>query len=178
MNKAFSPRTFFIISAIFIAAFSRFIPHPNNFTALGAIALFAGATLNKRWLSLIVPMAAMFITDMYFGFHPTMWATYGSMALITMIGWAISGRQNVKSIAIASVVSVFLFFVITNGAMWVVSFYLPEPFYSTDAKGLANSFIEGLPFLTNSMISQVLYTGLLFGAFHAARVYRPSLVRA
>lgn len=178
MNKVFTPRAIFVISAILIAAFSRFIPHPFNFTAVGAMALFAGATLNNRWLSILVPVAALFITDIFFQFHPTMWATYGSMALITMIGWSISKRQNFVSITTASLISVFLFFVITNAAMWVVGFYSPISFYSLDAAGLADSLILGLPFLGNTIISQLLYTGVLFGAFHYVRVRKPALVRA
>lgn len=178
MSKAFSPRALFVISAIVIAAFSRFIPHPSNFTAVGAMALFAGATLNNRWLSLIVPVASLFVTDIFFGFHNTMWATYGSMMLITILGWAIAERQNFGTIASAGIVSVFLFYVITNGAMWVVSFYEPAPLYSTDAAGLSNALLEGLPFLGNTIISQFFYMAVLFGAFHAARVYRPALVRA
>lgn len=178
MNKIFTPRILFVISAVFIAAFSRFIPHPFNFTAVGAMALFAGATMGNRWLSLVVPVAALFITDIFFDFHPTMWATYSSMALITMIGWVIRDRQNFITVTAASLVSVFLFFIITNAAMWVVGFYTTPAFYTQDAKGLADSIIMGIPFMGNTVISQLFYTAVLFGAFHGIRVWKPSLVRA
>lgn len=178
MNKVFTPRAIFVISAVLIAAFSRFIPHPFNFTAVGAMALFAGATMGNRWLSLLVPVAALFITDIFFDFHPTMWATYGSMMLIAMIGWFIRDRQNFLTITAGSLLSVFVFFVITNAAMWVVGFYSPTSFYTKDAAGLADSLLLGIPFLGNTVLSQLFYTAVLFGSFHAIRVWKPTLVRA
>jgi hypothetical protein len=177
MNKLFTPRAFFVISAILIAAFSRFIPHPYNFTAVGAIALFAGATMSNRWLSLIIPMAAMFLTDLFFTFHNTMWATYSAMALTSMIGWAIRDRQNFITIAMGSLVSALLFFFITNAAMWVVGFFIPDGFYTRDFAGLVNSIVQGIPYMSNTIISQLIYTGILFGAFHTVRVWKPTLVR-
>ncbi|MBM4167452.1 MAG: hypothetical protein FJ218_11125, partial [Ignavibacteria bacterium] len=39
---------------ILLAAFSRILPHPPNFTPVSAIALFGGVYLEKRW-SILVP---------------------------------------------------------------------------------------------------------------------------
>lgn len=44
---------------VLAAAFSRLIPHPWNFTAVGAMALFAGAYFSAKKYSLIVPLAAI-----------------------------------------------------------------------------------------------------------------------
>jgi hypothetical protein len=178
MNKTLSPRTLFVISAVALAALTRILPHPPNFTAVGAMALFAGATLSNRWLSLLMPMAALFITDLILGFHNTMWAVYGAVGITTMIGWAIRNRQNFITIAGGSLVSVMMFFFITNASMWVVGFYTPNSFYSQDAAGLGLALEAGIPFLTNDVLSSLLYTGILFGTFHAIRVWKPTLVRA
>ena len=132
----------------------------------------------NRWLSLLVPMVALFITDIFLGFHNTMWATYGAMGLTTMIGWLIRDRQNFLTITGGSILSVFLFFIITNAAMWVVGFFVPNGFYTQDAAGLSASILAGIPFLNNSILSQLIYTGVLFGAFHGIRVWKPALVRA
>lgn len=178
MSKVFTPRAIFVISAVLIAAFSRFLPHPVNFTAVGAMALFAGATMSNRWLSLLIPMLAMFITDIFFTFHNTMWATYSAMGIATMIGWFIRDRQNAITILTGSLVSALVFFFITNAAMWVVGFYTPNGFYTRDFAGLVNSIVQGVPYMGNTIASQLLYTGLLFGSFHAIRVWKPTLVRA
>lgn len=178
MNKVLSPRMIFVLTAIAIAAMTRILPHPSNFTAVGAMALFAGATMSNRWLSLLIPAAALFVTDIFLGFHNTMWAVYGAMALTTMIGWMIRNRQNFITITGGSLIAVMLFFLITNSAMWVVGFFTTGGFYSQNAAGLIESVVAGIPFLGNSLLSQLVYTGVLFGAFHAVRVYKPTLVRA
>ena len=168
----------FVISAVLIAAVTRFIPHAPNFTAISAMALFAGATLSNRWLSLIVPMAAMGLTDLFYEAHNTMWAVYGALVLTTMIGWTIREKQNALTIGAASIVAIGLFFIITNAAMWVVGFYTTPAFYSTSIGGLADAILAGIPFLGNYVLSHVLYASFLFGAYHGIRVWKPALIKA
>ena len=47
-----------ILAAILVAAVLRLVPHPPNFTPIGAIALFAGAQLGRRWLAFAAPFGA------------------------------------------------------------------------------------------------------------------------
>ena len=178
MNKVITPRFIFVVCAIAVAALTRLLPHPPNFTAVGAMALFAGACMSNRMLSLVLPMLALFVTDLVLGFHNTMWAVYGATGLTVMLGWLISKRQNFMNITGASLVSILLFFFITNSAMWVVGFFISDGFYPQTMSGLAASVAAGIPFLDESLISQLVYTGVLFGAFHLARVRKPALVRA
>lgn len=177
MSKALSPRLIFVLTAIAIAAITRIVPHSPNFTAVGAMALFAGACMSNRLLSLLVPMAALFLTDLFLGFHNTMWAVYGAVGITTMIGWAIRERQSVLSVTAASLASVAIFFFVTNAAVWVVGFFGPG-LYPQTAAGLGLAIESGIPFLNNSILSQVIYTGVMFGAFHAVRVWKPTLVKA
>lgn len=177
MNKALSPRIIFVVTAVAFAALTRILPHPPNFTAVGAMALFAGACMANRWLSLLVPMIALFITDIFLGFHNTMWAVYGSVGLTTVMGWFISKRQNFLTVTGASIISALMFFYITNAAMWVVGFFGPG-FYPQTSEGLSLAIEAGIPFRNDGIISQLLYTGILFGAFHLARVKKPALVKA
>jgi hypothetical protein len=179
-NAFFTPRLAFVTVAILAAAATRLLHLPPNFSAVGALALFAGACIPNRLASLAIPTIAMLLTDLVLGFHNTLWAVYMAFALITMIGWVISKRQNVISIGIASIVSSLLFFLITNAAMWVVGFWVPagEAFYPTSITGLSASLIAGIPFLGNTVASQIIFTAVLFGAFHAVRSWKPSLVKA
>lgn len=177
MNNLFTPRFIFVISAVAIAALTRILPHPPNFTAVGAMALLAGALVPNRLLSLVMPMAALFITDLVLGFHNTMWAVYAAVGITSMIGWMIGKRQNVLTITAGSLISIASFFFITNAAMWVVGFFT-QGFYPTTAAGLGLALESGLPFLTNDIISNLLFTGIFFGSFHALRIWKPSLVKA
>jgi hypothetical protein len=167
-NSIFSARFFFVSAAIIAAASTRFLHFPPNFSVVGSLALFAGACMPKRWQSLLIPMVTMLITDAVLGFHNTMWAVYSAFALTTVIGWYISEKQSVFNILSAVVLSTGIFFIITNAAMWVVGYY----------NSLSLALVEGIPFYGNTLVSQLLFSTILFGAYHLARVNKPALVRA
>ncbi len=48
---------------VFLGAFSRLLPHPPNLVAMGAIGLYAGARLPRRW-AWVIPIAAMALSDL------------------------------------------------------------------------------------------------------------------
>ena len=54
-----------LVAIILVAAFSRMIPHPFNFSPLGAIGLFGAAHFSKKWQALIIPVAAAFLSDIF-----------------------------------------------------------------------------------------------------------------
>ena len=54
-----------ILAAIVVgAAMSRLLPHPPNATAVGAMALFGGAYFMQRWQALLLPLVAMWLSDL------------------------------------------------------------------------------------------------------------------
>jgi hypothetical protein len=52
MNKE---RLLTLSSIVLVAALSRLLPHPANVAPIAAIALFAGAYFEKKWLAFAVP---------------------------------------------------------------------------------------------------------------------------
>ena len=58
-----------VVLLIILAAITRFIPHPFNFTAVGAMALFSGANFKDKRFAFLMPIAVMLITDLFLGFH-------------------------------------------------------------------------------------------------------------
>ena len=42
---------------------ARLLPHPANFTPVAAMALFGGALVNRKWLSVFAIVLAMVISD-------------------------------------------------------------------------------------------------------------------
>ena len=56
-----------LAALIFVAALTRVIPHPPNFSPIEAVALFGGAYFAKRHWALLVPLAAMFLSDLVLG---------------------------------------------------------------------------------------------------------------
>jgi hypothetical protein len=146
------------ISLIVIGILLRFVPHTANFTPVAAIALFAGVYLNRRQ-ALIVPLLLMVVSDIFLGMHNVAIFTWGSFVLVTMIGFWAKNHKTFKGIVSASVVSSFLFYLITNFGVWAMGWY-PQ-----DAKGLLDCYILGLPFLRNFGAATLLYSAVFFGVY-------------
>src|SRR3954469_11416022 len=102
------------ICLVFLAALSRFFPHPYNFTAIGAMSLFAGANIRNKTFAFFIPLCAMFLSDLFFGLHAGMPAIYLSFMLTVYIGMKISSRQHPVIVAGASIISSVIFFLVTN----------------------------------------------------------------
>ncbi len=171
-NKTLNPRFLFILTVIIAGAAFRLIPHWPNFTPIAAMALFGGTYFNKKYLAFLIPMAALFISDMLLGFHSYMIAVYLSFAIIVVFGMMLKNRVKIGSLLLASVSSSVLFFVITNFAVWIGS-----PFYPQNFAGLLESYTAGLPFLNNGVLGDLFYNTLFFGAFYLAQQRFPVLAK-
>lgn len=157
---------------ILAAAFSRLIPHVPNVTAVTAMALLGGAYLSNRSLAVIVPVAALFLSDLVLGFHDTVPFVYGSLALISLLSaWGVGKNWTGSRLALVSLLSSLLFFTITNFGVWMVG-----GLYEKSAQGLATCYVMALPFLGTQMIGDLFYTALLFGAVEGIRRLSPALI--
>src|SRR5206468_12974236 len=87
-----------LLSAILIAAALRLVPHPSNFTPIGAMALFSGAYLGRRSLAFVAPLGAMLLSDAVLGFYSGMWVTYLAVALVVAVGWLTLSRVSVPRV--------------------------------------------------------------------------------
>lgn len=147
---------------ILFAVILRLVPHVPNFAPISAMALFGGVYLNKKY-ALIVPLIAMFLSDIFLGFHNTMVFVYGSFVLTGLIGLWLRKRKNFTNIIAAAFLSSLLFFLITNFGVW-----LESRFYSPNIPGLVESYVMGIPFFRNTILGDLFYTGLFFGSYELA----------
>ncbi|MBK8944014.1 MAG: hypothetical protein IPM32_01980 [Ignavibacteriae bacterium] len=167
MNKyKFSFVTVIIIAAVV----SRFVPHPYNFTPISAIALFGGAYFSDKKLSFIVPLLAMFLSDLYLGMHSLIPFVYASFVIIVFLGFQLRDNKSITSIAFASIIGSVIFFVLTNFAVWVVSNYYPKTI-----EGFIACFVAAIPFFHNNLFGDLIYTAMLFGSFKLLKNYIPKL---
>jgi hypothetical protein len=143
---------------IFFAVALRLLPHPANVAPIAAMALFGGAYLDKKY-ALFVPLVAMLVSDLFLGFHATILYVYGSFLLIGLIGIWLRNHKNIKQVIGASLLSSTLFFFITNFGVWM------QGAYARDITGLFQSYVMGVPFFRNSLMGDLLYVGLFFGAY-------------
>ena len=168
-----NPRFVVLTLIILGAAFTRLIPHYPNFTAIGAVALFGGAYFNKKWLAFIVPLAALFLTDLIIGFYSQMWVVYLSFLLIVVIGMSLQGTKKPGKVILASISASVSFFIITNFAMWYGSSLYPQNF-----TGIIESYTAAIPFFSYTLLGDLFYVGIMFGVFEIAKVKFPRLAQA
>src|SRR5216683_6726528 len=112
------PRLIVLVLMILAAAASRVIPHPPNVASITAVALFGGAYLSNKRLALIVPLAALFLSDLVLGFYRHMEVIYGSFLLVVCLGFWLQRKRSVLRIGAAALASSFVFFVVTNFGVW------------------------------------------------------------
>jgi hypothetical protein len=158
MNK------FVIPLIIVIAAIMRLIPHPPNFTPIIAMGLFSAYCINNRSLAILLPIMAMFISDLFLGSHLTIYWVYGSLIIITILGMLLIKKIDIKSFLISSLSASSVFFLVTNFGVWFTSSYYPKTI-----EGLLACYTMALPFFGNTLLGTVFYMGLLFVIYELLR---------
>ncbi|MBL7545918.1 MAG: hypothetical protein JNL11_19020 [Bdellovibrionaceae bacterium] len=159
-----------ILFVLFLAALSvmsRLVPHPWNFTAIGAMALFSGFSVRTSRWPMLVTFLSLVISDMIIGPYEGMVYVYGGflIAMLISAGYfrraiSLSFGQRAMSVAALSLVSSFVFFLVTNFGAWK-----SNPIYTQDFSGLMTSFAAGLPFLFNQMGGDWFYGAIIFGVY-------------
>jgi hypothetical protein len=155
---------------IILAAVVRILPHPWNFTPIGAMALFSGAMFRDRRVAFLFPLVALFAGDLFVGLHRLMPVVYASFLFSVFIGTWLANRRGIFRIGGAVFLGALQFFLITNFAAWQLFGTYPH----TPA-GLAACYIAGLPFFGNTLAGDALYSTLFFGAFALAEHFFPTL---
>ena len=144
----------------------RLLPHPPNFAPIAAIALFGGLYLSRK-TALILPLAALVISDMFIGSYQLtlMFFVYGSFLLTVFLGFWLKKHKKWYTIGGSAVLSAVLFFVLTNFAVWAFS-----PWYAKTFAGLIQCFAMALPFFRNTLVGNLFYTGVFVGAYELIKV--------
>lgn len=167
LRRLLTPTNAVLVLLIGFAAAARFWPHPPNFAPVAAVALFSGVYLGRR-ASLIAPIVAMAVSDAFLGFHDLVLVTWGSMALVGVIGWWVKERKSVGTMIAGSLAGSALFYVLTNFGAWALNH---GGLYTFDVAGLTQGFINGLPFLRNTVTGDLFYAAVLFGIAEFARAW-------
>ena len=170
------------IVIIAVAAISRLLPHPDNVTPVGAIALFGGAYFSRKYLLLIVPFAALFLSDlvlnntilrMYFPknegivfFANYMIWGYVAFFVTILIGVFFLKKVKFSNVILATLGSSLLFFLITNLGSFITS-----PLYPKSLTGLLSCYTAGIPFFRSTILGNLFYVGVMFGSYEWFKNY-------
>ena len=180
-TRVLSPAPLVLAGMILVAALTRLLPHPPNFAPMEAMALFGGAWFASRHWALIVPLAAMLVSDLVLGavlggiyasyfFSVDHALVYASIALITVLGFGLRGRVGATRLLGYSLLGSVLFFLVTNFGAWLAS-----PLYPATPGGLLAAYVAGLPFFRWTLLGTLFYAALLFGGFELLRRRVPAL---
>lgn len=167
------------IPLIIAATLYRFLPHPQNFAPISAIAICGGMYLSRR-MSLIVVLGLVLVTDLsenlfkYQGAYGVMpleaIGHYLGFLVAIMLGWWIQPRKNVATVVGGTVAASILFYAITNFVCW-----LDNPAYPKTFAGLLQCYTVGTPgwpttieFFLKTLASDLVFVGLFVGASELA----------
>ncbi len=158
---------------ILIAAVSRLLHLPFNFSAVTAVALFSGALFGQRIFAFIIPLMVMFISDLfinniiysaYFGrfmlFTTGFYWIYGSYLLIVLLSSLFLKKINILRVFGVSLTASLLFFIITNFGLW-----LGGGLYPNTLEGLLMCYTAAIPFFGNAVAGDLIFSTLLFGSY-------------
>ena len=174
MAREHVSRPWLIWTLLIIGVLSRLVPHPWNATPVMAIALFSGTYLAKRW-AVVLPLAIVALSDLALGWHATVPFNWAAFALTGMLAWWIRPRPTAGRVLAGTLTGSSLFFVITNFGVWVAGGLYPRT-----AAGLWQCYVAAIPFFRGTLLGDVVYTALFFGAYalltmpRAGRVSVPS----
>ncbi len=175
-NTTKSNSNFILILWLLIAGIlSRLIPHAPNFTAVGATALFAGAVLRPRWLAFILPLAILWVSDLYLnnGMYKNMYPetylgwqwmgepwVYAGFIGIVVIGVLTVKQINFKHILSGSILSAILFFLLSNFGVWLGNSLWPQ-----NIAGLISCYIFAIPYFWSTLAGDLIFGACLFGIY-------------
>ena len=171
---------------ILLAALSRLLPHPYNFSPLVAMALFGGAQFHKKWWAIIAPLAAYFISDIILQASGKMGIysfsqpfviisqafVYGAMILVALLGTTLHSPKAIKILGY-SLTGSAIFWVISNLGVWVGNSFAAGTTTYEPGLTLGITYLRALPFynqMSNEMFvnafgGDLFYSAVLFGVF-------------
>ena len=171
MKKLFLTENLFPFVLILLLAFSRFIPHPPNFTPIVTVAIMSGYFFKNINLSYIVLLISMLLVDVFIGFYKHMFFVYLSLFLITFIFFKISGKVNFKNLFIFSFLGSLIFFLVSNFGVWASGVLSPITNlpYEKNLNGLINCYFLAIPFFTKTLISTIFFSYVAYLANYSLK---------
>ena len=154
---------------VILAAILKVTTFPHSINPIIAISLFSGVVISDKKLAFALPLLAMFVSDIMLeilniapGFYGMgQIGNYASLLLVTVLGFSMK-KINVINIAGYSIGSSILFFILSNTNCFIFD---NLNYYGTGLQGWANCLVAGIPFVKNSLITDLAFSTILFGSY-------------
>lgn len=183
--KKIEPRFYVLAAMVILAGLSRLIVHVDNFTPIGAMALFGGAYFSNKWKAYLTPLLSLFLSDMIiqgvvyqgkYGFplYDGWYWVYGTFALIVLFGnWMIK-KVSIANVLLASIVAALTHWIITDFWVWYSGCNITM--YTMDMNGFILCYVMAIPYMISFLMGTVFYSAILFGGFELAQRRFPILL--
>ena len=164
-----------IVLAIFVVlgVAGRFWIETPNFKPVAAFALFGGFYFRRPCLAVVGMVFVMGVSDLMQGIYPwqLMACVYFSLAVSVLLGITIRNRLGNSGLSVshwagflgASLTMSTIFYLLTNGACWLLGGWYP-----LTMAGLTECYLAGLPFYRWTLVGDLFFTTLTVGCFSLA----------
>jgi len=185
MDTRFNSRTtvlfLFMLLIIGLRVIAPLMPHFDvlaNFSAIGAVALFGGAYFKNKTNAILLPLAALFISDLGlvftkgldYGFYEGWYYTYIAFILMVVIGHFVIKTISPGRILVAVIAGVFMHWIVSDFGVWYGSTFYPQT-----AGGFWSCLVAAIPFERNFLYATIAYSAVMFTAFEQLRAKYPVL---
>lgn len=168
MNKNFV----IIAVACLIACVLRFISipvptvsEPVNLGAMVAISLFCGSVCRGRW-AVLLPLGLRLATDIAihlktgYGFFSSWPFDYSAYLLIFLLIGRNVAPHRMTMVVGGSLLAVVTYYLVSNFGVWATTDYYPKT-----VDGLVSSLIAGIPFSKGTLVGNLVFAPLFYGAW-------------
>ncbi len=155
----------------------------SGFSPVIAIALFAGFIIRQKDMAFLLPLLALFISDVvihflytadlfpYEGFYAGQWKNYLLLLLAVFTGFWLKGKSHAGILA-GAIIAPTIYFLVSNFLVWRAA----EVLYSNDFSGLMNCYTAALPFYRNSLIATLLFLPVILFLYNYITKQKQQLV--
>jgi len=163
MNKTRADLWMDLLLVAFLIGFdvaARLLPHAPGVWPFAASALFAGRVLRIPALAVVVPLAAVLLSNVALpgdDWRITL-VVYAAITLPAFAGMLARRWQGAIPVIAAMLSCSLVFFAATNFAVWAFGSLYPHSW-----PGLVQCYVAALPFLDKTVLGDLFWTAVLFG---------------
>jgi len=160
-----------IVAAAAFRLFAYNYPHSlSNFNPVGAIAIFGGAYFTDKWKAYLVPLLALFVSDIFLNhLYSGKWMLMDQSSIMVYVFFAVMvffgsliKKVNVMNVFAVSLLGVVLHWLLTDLPLFGTLY--PHTF-----SGYIQALVAAIPFEKNMLYGDVVFCAILFGGFEFAK---------
>lgn len=129
-------------------AFTRFLPHPPNFTSLIALSFYIPVIFGLKYISIV--FLSFIVTDIFIGNHNFIFFTWSSVLIIGFITKYF--KSKIFSRVTGAIIGALIFYILTNFGVWLLGGF------EYNIEGLILCYTLALPFFGYSVISTIFFS--------------------